>query len=113
MIRPFAFELAAIVQDGIRRMYQDQEEIFYYITVHNEPYAMPAMPEDSFDGIVRGIYRFSKTDQDKPRKAHLFGSGAIMTQVLRAAELLQQFDVAADIWSVTSYNELCREAPGR
>lgn len=107
----FAYELAVIVRDGIRRMYEKQENIFYYITIHNENYVMPAMPDNAADGIVRGMYCFSRSTSSAKagRKAHLFGSGAIMTEVLRAGELLEELGIAADIWSVTSYNELSRE----
>ncbi len=107
----FAYELAVIVREGIRRMYEQQENVFYYITIHNENYAMPAMADAPADGIIRGMYRYaSASPAAKPeRKAHLFGSGAIMTEVLRAQTLLQAFGVSADVWSVTSYNELCRE----
>ena len=107
----FAYELAVIVREGIHRMYEKQENIFYYITIHNENYVMPAMPENVSDGIVKGMYCYQRSTQ-KPnagRKAHLFGSGAIMTEVLKAQELLEERDVATDIWSVTSYNELTRE----
>ncbi len=108
----FAYELAVIVREGIRRMYELQENVFYYVTIHNENYAMPAMGDAPAEGIIRGMYRFSTgAAPAKPgRKAHLFGSGAIMTEVLRAQALLQGFGVSADVWSVTSYNELCREA---
>ncbi len=109
----FNYELAVIVRDGIERMYARQENVFYYITIHNENYPMPPMPEGVADGIVRGMYRFrgSPSPAAAPgRRAHLFGSGAIMTQVLEAQRLLEGFGVAADVWSVTSYNELCREA---
>ncbi|MBM4220540.1 MAG: pyruvate dehydrogenase (acetyl-transferring), homodimeric type [Gammaproteobacteria bacterium] len=107
----FAGELAVIVRDGIRRMYEQQENVFYYITIHNENCTMPPMVEGSAEGIVRGMYRFraGKAVADGQRKAHLFGSGAIMTEVLRAQELLATLGVSADVWSVTSYNELCRE----
>lgn len=108
----FAFELAVIIRDGIRRMYTLQQNVFYYITVHNENYVMPPMPEDAADGIIKGMYRFSQSDVEARagRKAHLFGSGAIMTEVLRARTLLEERGISADIWSVTSYNELNREA---
>ncbi len=107
----FAFELAVIIREGIRRMYELQENVFYYITIHNENYAMPPMTTGSAEGIVRGMYRFSTAETSASgRKAHLFGSGAIMMEVLRARELLRDFDVSADVWSVTSYNELGREA---
>ncbi|MCC5794951.1 MAG: pyruvate dehydrogenase (acetyl-transferring), homodimeric type [Chromatiales bacterium] len=113
----FAFELAVIIRDGIHRMYQRQEDTFYYITIHNENYVMPALPESQdpqevIDGIIRGLYRFhtaSPASADTP-VAHLLGSGAIMNEVLRAQELLEARGVAVNIWSVTSYNELAREA---
>jgi len=107
----FAYELAVIIREGIERMYQNHEEIFYYITIYNENYAMPEMPEGVEDGIIRGMYRFkqSGTSLANERKAHLFGSGSIMTQVLRAAEILEGMGISTDIWSVTSYNELARD----
>jgi pyruvate dehydrogenase E1 component len=107
----FAYELAVIVRDGIRRMYELQENIFYYITIHNENYLMPAMESAPSDGIIRGMYRYAQEPSaaQSQRKAHLFGSGAIMTEVLRAQALLREWGVSADVWSVTSYNELCRE----
>jgi len=108
----FAYELAVIIRDGIQRMYGDQEDVFYYITIHNQNYAMPPMPEGAAEGIVHGMYRFQRSARavEKGRKAHLFGSGAIMTEVLEAARLLEDAGIATDIWSVTSYNELGREA---
>ncbi len=107
----FAYELAVIVRDGIERMYQRQEDVFYYITIHNQNYAMPAMPEGAAEGIVRGMYRFraSPLKAEKGRRAQLFGSGAIMTETLAAAQLLEESGVATDVWSVTSYNELARD----
>jgi pyruvate dehydrogenase E1 component len=100
--------MAVILQDGIRRMYKDGESIFYYITVMNEPYAMPAMPGDVKDGILRGMYRYKKAANSKSKlRAQLFGSGAILNEVLRAQEILDtKYGVAADVWSVTSYKEL-------
>jgi pyruvate dehydrogenase E1 component len=108
----FACELAVIVRDGIERMYELQDDVFYYITIHNQNYAMPAMPAGAAEGIVRGMYRFRRSEMasDKRRRAHLFGSGAIMTEVLAAAQMLEDCGVATDVWSVTSYNELAREA---
>ena len=106
----FAFELAIIVREGIRRMYQQQENIFYYLTVTNENYPMPAMPEGVAEGIIKGLYRYSKGAATLQHKAHLFGSGAIMTQILAAQQLLADYDVSADVWSVTSYSELHRDA---
>ena len=105
----FAYELAVIVQDGMRRMYQERENCFYYITVMNENYPMPAMPEGAEDGIRRGIYRFSAAETGKHR-VQLLGSGTILREVIAASELLaRDFDVAADVWSVTSFNELRRD----
>ncbi|MEO8225194.1 MAG: pyruvate dehydrogenase (acetyl-transferring), homodimeric type, partial [Gammaproteobacteria bacterium] len=107
----FAYELAVIVREGIRRMYELQENVFYYLTIHNENYAMPPMGTAPADGIVRGMYRYAvgAPGTAPERKAHLFGSGAIMGEVLRAQGLLQELGISADVWSVTSYNELCRE----
>ena len=108
----FAFELAVIIQDGIDRMYKKQENIFYYISVSNENYAMPPMPKGVRDGILKGIYRFQSSSKKKATaRAQLFGSGAIILQVLEAQQILEKdYGVAADVWSVTSYNELRREA---
>jgi pyruvate dehydrogenase E1 component len=107
----FAYEIAVIIQDGIRRMYVDQESIFYYLTVMNEQYAMPAMPDGSHDGILKGLYRFRATSTPgAPLRAQLFGSGAILPEVIRAQEVLEsKYNVGADVWSVTSYSELYRE----
>jgi pyruvate dehydrogenase E1 component len=104
----FAFEIAVIIQDGIRRMYKDGENIFYYITVMNEPYAMPAMPEGAKDGILKGMYRFRTSETKKAKlQAQLFGSGAILRESLQAANLLEEkYGVATDVWSVTSYKAL-------
>jgi pyruvate dehydrogenase E1 component len=104
----FAFELATIIKDGIRRMYVDQEDLFYYVTIENEPYAMPEQPEGSDEGILRGMYRFRPSpNPDADLRAHLFGSGAILNQALEAQQLLaDKFNVSADVWSVTSYKEL-------
>ena len=108
----FAYELAVIIEDGIKRMYVDQESIFYYLTVMNEQYAMPPIPEgeDVRTGILKGMYRFSKAKNTAAKlKAQLLGSGAILPEVIKAAALLEQFGVAADVWSVTSYSELYRD----
>ena len=104
----FAYEIAVILQDGIRRMYKDGENIFYYITVMNEQYAMPAMPGNVREGILKGMYRFRKAGNTKSKlRAQLFGSGAILNEALRAQEMLEsKYGVAADVWSVTSYKEL-------
>ncbi|HSN54849.1 MAG TPA: hypothetical protein VLT32_09255, partial [Candidatus Sulfomarinibacteraceae bacterium] len=103
----FAFEAAEIVRDGIKRMYVNQEDVFYYLTVENEPYRMPAQPEGSTEGILRGLYRFRPAAVDAPHRAHLFGSGPILNQALRAQEMLaERYGVAADVWSITSFKEL-------
>ena len=108
----FAYEVAVIILDGIRRMYQDQEDIFYYLTMYNENYAMPPLPEGAEEGILKGIYRL----QSAPRRegwpvVQLFGSGTILREALRAAEILaERYAVAADVWSVTSYSQLRRDA---
>src|SRR3954467_9668268 len=107
----FAYELAVIIQDGIRRMYQNDESIFYYITVMNENYEHPAMPEGSRDGIVKGMYRFNQSGlKDAKLKAQLLGSGAILPEVIKAQAMLEKYGVAADVWSVTSYKELYKDA---
>src|SRR2546425_1370192 len=107
----FAFEIAVIIQDGIRRMYKDGESVFYYLTVMNEPYAMPAMPGDVKDGILRGMYRFRPAANGKAKlRAQLFGSGAILNEELHAQESLEsKYGDAADVWSVTSYTGLYNE----
>jgi pyruvate dehydrogenase E1 component len=109
----FAYELAVIIRDGIRRMYEEQESIFYYLTVGNENYAMPHLPADDSvkEGILKGMYKF-KTSEKKNAKlrTQLFGSGAIMNEVLKAQrELEEKYDIAADVWSITSYKELRRD----
>ena len=105
----YAYELAVIIHAGMRRMYREQENVFYYITCMNENYVHPAMPDGAEQGIVNGMYRVRSADGDGPR-VQLFGSGTILREALAAAEVLeQQFDVAADVWSVTSYSELRRE----
>jgi pyruvate dehydrogenase E1 component len=106
----YAYELAVIIQDGIKRMYRDQESVFYYLTVMNEQYAMPPMPEGSREGILKGMYRLKAAENGKAKlRAQLLGSGAILNPVLEAQKLLEKYDVAADVWSVTSYQELYRE----
>jgi pyruvate dehydrogenase E1 component len=107
----FAYELAVIIEDGIQRMYRDGESIFYYITVMNEPYMMPAMPAGSREGILRGMYRVRPAEKKGKLRAQLLGSGAILREALKAQEILgEKFSVAADVWSVTSYKELYRDA---
>ncbi len=105
----FGYELAVIVQDGLRRMYQDKENVFYYISVMNENYPQPAMPEGVEEGILKGMYPFMEGIGDGP-KVQLMGSGTILREVIAAAELLRQdWGVSADVWSVTSFNELRRD----
>jgi len=105
----FVYELAVVIQDGIRRMYEKGEDIFYYITMYNEDYAMPAMPEGSAEGILRGIYKLKPAAGEAV--AQLFGSGPILNEALRAQEILAtKYGVHADVWSVTSYTELRRDA---
>src|SRR4029077_17835836 len=107
----FAYEIAVIIRDGIRRMYVNQESVFYYLTVMNEQYTMPVMPEGSQEGILKGLYRFRATSMpDAPLRAQLLGSGAILPEVIRAQEILEStYGVGADVWSVTSYSELYRD----
>ncbi len=106
----YAYEMAVIIQDGIRRMYEQMEDRFYYITHYNEFYVQPPMPEGCREGILRGIYLFSPAPSGKAT-VQLFGSGPILNEALRAQEILRdRFQIQADVWSVTSYNELRREA---
>ena len=108
----FGYELAVIVHDGMCRMYQKQEDVYYYITVMNENYAHPAMPKGVEAGIIKGMYLFSesKGKSAKSPKVQLLGSGTILRESIAAAEMLEKdFGVAADVWSVTSFNELRRE----
>jgi len=108
----FAYEMAVIIHDGMRRMMQDQENVYYYITAMNENYVQPAMPKGAEKGIVKGMYRFSEDTAKKGEpKVQLLGSGTILREVIDAAEKLKSdWGVSADVWSVTSYNELAREA---
>jgi len=106
----FAYELAVIIQDGIRRMYQEREDLFYYITLYNEDYVMPEMLEGSREGILKGIYKYKAASGAKAT-LQLFGSGPILNEALRAQDILaEKYGLAADVWSVTSYNELRRDA---
>ncbi len=106
----FAYEIAVIIQDGIRRMYKDGENIFYYITVMNEAYAMPPLPPgpEIREGILKGMYKYRASENRKSKlRAQIFGSGAILREALKAQELLEdKYGVAADVWSVTSYKAL-------
>ena len=108
--------MAIVIREGIRRMYEEGESIFYYLTVENDNYAMPAAPEhlelDALkEGVLKGMYKFKSAELEKAEaEAQLFGSGAIMNEVLRAQEMLESYGVAADVWSVTSYKELHYDA---
>jgi pyruvate dehydrogenase E1 component len=106
----FAFELVVILQDGMRRMLGEQEDVFYYVTVMNENYAQPAMPEGAREGILRGLYRFRQSEGGSER-VQLIGSGSILREALAAADLLRDdFGISADVWSATSFSELARDA---
>ena len=110
----FAYELAVIIQDGLRRMYQEQEDVYYYITVMNENYSHPEIPKGVEQGILKGMYLFNegnKTKSGTGLRVQLLGSGTILREVIAAAEILEkEYGVNSDIWSVTSFNELRREA---
>jgi pyruvate dehydrogenase E1 component len=107
----FGYELAVIIADGLRRMYVEREDIFYYISLYNENHAMPAMPEGSAEGILKGLYKFKAGPEGKKAKAHIFGSGPIITSALRAQEILdERYGVSADVWSATSYKLLRTDA---
>ena len=108
----FAYELAVIVRDGLRRMVQEQEDVFYYITTLNENYQHPGIPESAEEGIIRGIYRLKAADTSKSgHTVKLMGSGAILNEVIAGADLLEKdFGISADIYSVTSFTEVAREA---
>jgi len=108
----FAYELAVIIRDGIYRMYEKQENKFYYITVMNENYAQPPMPEGVKDGILKGMYKYkSSAKKNVKAKAHLMGSGTILNEVIKAQEILENdYGVSADVWSVTSYKLLHLDA---
>ncbi len=107
----YAYELAVIIQDGIRRMYHDGESIFYYLTVMNEPYPMPPMPPGSKEGILNGMYKFRAADDAQLKlRAQLLGSGSLLNEALKAQKMLaDNYGVGADVWSVTSYKLLYRD----
>jgi pyruvate dehydrogenase E1 component len=108
----YAYEIAVIIQDGIRRMYKEGESIFYYITVMNEPYAMPPMPKGVEQGILKGMYKLQPANNKKSKlRAQILGSGAILNEALKAQQILEKnYGVAADVWSVTSYKSLYTDA---
>jgi pyruvate dehydrogenase E1 component len=106
----YAYEIGVIVQDGLRRMYQEHEDLFYYLTIYNENYAQPPMPEGAREGILRGLYRYKAAERGAA-VAQLFGSGPILNEALKAQQMLaERYQVAVDVWSVTSYSELRRDA---
>jgi len=111
----FAYELAVIIQDGLRRMFEEQEDVFYYVTMMNENYPHPAMPEDAREGILKGMYLLREggaqgKGKSPPPRVQLLGSGTILREVIAAADLLaNDFGVAADVWSAPSFTELRRE----
>jgi pyruvate dehydrogenase E1 component len=111
----FGYELVVIIQDGLRRMYQEQEDVYYYITVMNENYFHPEIPKGAEQGILKGMYLFREGSKEGGKKSklrvQLLGSGTILREVIAAADILEEeYGIAADIWSVTSFNELRREA---
>ncbi|MDQ5815581.1 MAG: pyruvate dehydrogenase (acetyl-transferring), homodimeric type, partial [Actinomycetota bacterium] len=103
----FAFEIAQIVKYGMKKMYDEDQDIFFYLTAYNEPYKQPAMPEGAEEGIIKGLYLYQEAPGERSQRAQLFGSGSIMQEVLRAQNLLaKNHDVAADVWSATSYHQM-------
>ena len=107
----FAYEVAVIIADGMRRMYVEGEDVFYYLTLYNENYIMPPMPAGAEDGILKGLYKFKTGPERKKLRAHIFGSGPIIREALRAQQILaEKFDVSADVWSATNYKLLRNDA---
>ena len=107
----FAYEIAVIISDGLKRMYERGEEVFYYLTLYNENYLMPEMPKGVEEGILKGLYKFRTGSKRKKEKAHIFGSGPILNEALRAQKVLaEEYNVSADIWSATSYKLLRTDA---
>src|SRR5262245_58443246 len=106
----FAYEVVVIVREGIRRMYEEQQDVYYYLTLMNENYPHPGMPEGAEQGIIKGIYLLKAGANAKGPRVQLMGSGTILREVMAAADLLRDdFNVNADIWSATSFNELRRD----
>jgi pyruvate dehydrogenase E1 component len=107
----FAYEVTMIIADGLRRMYAEGEDIFYYLTLYNENYSMPLMPVGAEEGILKGLYRFKPGPEKKKLKTHILGSGPIINHVLRAQQILaERYDVSADVWSATNYKLLRNDA---
>jgi pyruvate dehydrogenase E1 component len=106
----YGYELAVIIQDGMKKMTEEQQDVFYYITVMNESYAQPAIPAGVEEGIVKGMYLLEEDKRDSAHHVQLLGSGTILREVREAAKILRDdFNVSADVWSVTSFNELRRD----
>jgi pyruvate dehydrogenase E1 component len=106
----FSYEVAVLVQHGMKRMYQDQEDVFFYLTLMNENYVHPEMPMGAEEGIIKGLYRMQKTSNPGKKHVNLMGSGTILVQAIKAAQMLKEdFGVTSDIWSATSFNELARD----
>jgi pyruvate dehydrogenase E1 component len=107
----FTYELAVIIADGMRRMYVDGENLFYYLTLYNENYAMPPMPEGVEQGILKGLYKFKPGPEKLKHKAQILGSGPIIREAIRAQQILSEnYGVSADVWSATSYKLLRNDA---
>jgi pyruvate dehydrogenase E1 component len=106
----WAYEVAVIVREGLHRMYDGNEDLIYYLAVYNEPFPQPVKPDGVDEGILAGLYRFQEAGNDRPHRAQLFGSGPMVPIALRAQELLAEHEVAADVWSATSYQQLRMEA---
>jgi pyruvate dehydrogenase E1 component len=107
----FAGELAVILDHGAREMMEQSKDVFYYVTVMNENYEHPELPAEAYEGVIRGMYRFARHRPEDERRLHLLGSGAILREVIAAAEMLaRDWQVGSDVWSVTSFSELAREA---
>jgi pyruvate dehydrogenase E1 component len=107
----FAYEVAVIIHEGMRRMYAEDENVFYYLTLYNENYEMPEMPRGVENGILKGLYRFRRGVDGQHAKAHILGSGPLLRSALHAQEILaERYQVSADVWSATSYKALRTEA---
>jgi pyruvate dehydrogenase E1 component len=107
----YNYETAVIIFDGLKRLYEDDETAIYYLTLENEPYIMPEMPAGCEEGVIKGMYKLKSVEADGKQRVQLLGSGAILRESLRAQQLLaDKFKVASDVWSVTSYTQLRREA---
>ncbi len=107
----FAYELAVIVKAGIKKMFIDEEDVFYYITVMNEKYEMPEIPDNAEEGVLKGMYLFSSPAKKKTKHVQLLGSGTIINETIKASEILEKkFNVSSSVWSITSYKELYDDA---